>query len=76
LAPDDLMYEGKTIRDIVIGLDKDVKHIKGMLQGNGHAGLIDRVDSIEECVTTHKVYFMLIGAAVTMLVGGLFVVVV
>jgi len=63
LPDDEQLYEGKTIRDIVIGLDRDVKHIRRSLQGNGHAGLITRVDHVEDAVTKHKVYFALLGAS-------------
>ena len=67
MVPEDQLYEGKTIRDIVIGLDKEVKHIKALLEGNGHQGLLRKIDDMEDDVSAHRVYFYLIGSAIAIL---------
>ena len=67
MPTDEQMYEGKTERDLIIGLLKDVKTMKHLLVGNGIAGkkgLVSKVDGIEETVIRHKVYFGLMGGAI------------
>ena len=67
MPTDEQLYEGKTERDLIIGLLKDMKTVKFLLQGNGIAGkqgLCDKVDSLGETVTQHKVYFALMGGAI------------
>ncbi len=67
MANDEKLYEGKTERDLIIGLLGDMRTVKRLLQGNGVAGkkgLCDKVDDIGDTVTTHKVYFALMGGAI------------
>lgn len=69
MPTDEQLYEGKTERDLIIGLLKDMKTVKFLLQGGegeGQIGLCTRVGRIENLLITHKVYFALMGAAIAL----------
>ncbi len=49
--------------DNLTELRVEMKSVQEVLKGNGGPGICQRVDSLEESRTTHKVYFALMAGA-------------